>query len=197
MGFDVKGTQESTQECPSHKLRGKFLLRIFTGVATLILLQSCIVYPDPWREEVFERVAQPNEDPRLVMYVVSSGFEFDLHSPYGISMYFQNDENAAESLEIREILVYYADLEIQSLSLHTWFPTSPVELGMQIRDIAPAPCCKFGIATERFELDHKEGDILTVRLSYCLVGSNECECVREERQFKAVVKKGYFGMTSV
>ena len=173
------------------------MLRKIIGVAFLMLLQSCIVWPDPWREEVFERISQSDDDARLAMFIFSSGFSFDLHSPYGISMYLHNDETAAESLEINVFSASLEGLEIQGLSLHTIRPRSPIVLGTPIIDVDPAPCCIFSVATNRFDLVHKQGDVLTVRLGYCLISLGERKCINEERLFRAVVRKGFFAMTEV
>lgn len=157
--------------------------------------------PERWREEVFVAQAKADvsseSDSRLVVFIVASGEEYDLHSPYGVSMRFGEANVDAEAVVINNFVATIEDREIPEISLYNIHTRSPVELGTKSVDLHPAPCCLFMVASERFDLEHTQGEILSVQLDYCLVVSGKNECKFEERQFRAVVRQGSFTMGGV
>jgi hypothetical protein len=181
--------------------QGNCLLRIAAFCAVLTLLQSCVIFPDPWREELFKEIPHSDSgveyDRQLEMIVTASGYQYEQHSPYGISMRYIGENPEVTSVVVNGFAVTIAGREIPDLWLHNTRSPTPVELLTETVEIIGAPCCVFWLVSNRFELTHTKGEMMTVRFDYCLISSGRRDCNVEERQFKAIIRRGFFQMAGV
>jgi hypothetical protein len=172
------------------------------------MMQSCIVLPDPWREEVYLGVAPPkgigpNDTSTRFDYVIpirvyASGYEFDLHSPYGVSIHLVDDGKPVEAVKINAFNMSLNGRDIQGLRLENVRSREAIEYGSDTVELDHAPCCMFYVATtKKLDIEHVPNEILVVTMDVCITVSGKTDCFVVEKLFRAVVRKGFFQMTPV
>ncbi len=161
-----------------------------------IILTSCVVWPDPYRMQVF-RVSDVSSykvgSDKLAINVISSGFNDDeAYPPYRISIWLLNGGEDIEVVSINRLSVTLNGAELENVKLEDIKSNAEIVVPGVIEQITTAPCCRFRVVSNWLDIDHKVGDKLEVTIDIHAKSSTSSYRSTSTWRFYASIEKGLF-----
>lgn len=182
-------------------------LRIMFFLLTVVITTSCFA---PYRMEVYrppdgiQKIGDPpytNQELQrflvggdyLEIGVQASGHYTDeAYPPYRVSLWLISGDLQVDSVRIHDVSITLNGEPVDDIALENLDTHEAIPVPGQVKDLSPAPCCRFRAITDWIDIGHVPGNLLIISVELEVSGPQGTSREVIERTFVAKTKRGLF-----